>query len=335
MKIYYHFTLLLILCISFSCQSDDDTMPVCDIPPTTLCEAPINFIPFIDTCFILPPEPSGGWFFKVDSFFFILPYFNLENKEEFLYNEHTSIVNKTFLININICSGEKKILLEDPIYGLVKPTWIHNNWIVFTDNMENLWKVKSNGDSLAQMTFEHQFRYPTPFPNNKLLVLKRDYPEMPNVYHSVVMNMDGEILDTLEQTVGISDYHNGKLAAVLSYEFFFRDLSTQEVTSIINLENTDHIFIYDIYWLDETHLIWYDNIGMHKVHVETGELTTLISNCDNRSIFSISVSPELDGSVIFMERHYTLVSSTTLQPRRRIFKLDTNTGEQYEIDLSP
>ncbi len=53
------------------------------------------------------------------------------------------------MFKFNFCTGENTLLTNHVAYS---PNWSVKNWIIFTGKDLQLWKIKSNGDSLIQLT---------------------------------------------------------------------------------------------------------------------------------------------------------------------------------------
>jgi len=88
------------------------------------------------------PEKYCYWF----------PCTNPSNEYEFCYcrmsNTSPSLIDMD-LFTFNFCSG-KTNLVSSKLRG--RPDWSSQNWIIFSGNDANLWKIKPNGDSLIQLS---------------------------------------------------------------------------------------------------------------------------------------------------------------------------------------
>lgn len=59
------------------------------------------------------------------------------------------------LYKYNFCSGKSTLITNHVAYS---PDWSIKDWIIYTGTDRNLWKIKSNGDSLTQLTFTGSFQ---------------------------------------------------------------------------------------------------------------------------------------------------------------------------------
>jgi hypothetical protein len=336
----YLFAMLLFI---YSCQKDDDgtTMPICEITPSP-CDYQIQFHPFQDTCYELPPLPD--WppsTISGDSY--SLPILNPSNADEFLYFKTDSVVNSmttSYLRKANLCSGDQTLNEADfDVSGQGLPIWGEKDWVVFTSFSNNqLWKMKSNGDSLQQITdFPNIVRHPLWINGAENIIAITQLSEDPYPIR-YVFTPDGAIVDTIPVVFhSKASCWNDKLATTwpVNGDWFigYYDLSTKELLaapSVILDEAAKQIS-----WLDEDNIVWVDPIiGLYRVNIQTGEVTLLVENCDNRAVGWATTSPLHNGMVYMTESHLRLVEDSTMYyGKTRIYKLDAFTGEQWLVDL--
>lgn len=87
-----------------------------------------------------------------DKYIYSYPSFNPSNPYEICYLRDTpSLLNPTSnqLFKYNFCTNSIT-LIANSVSGYT--SWSKKDWIVFTGKGGQLWKVKSNGDSLTQLT---------------------------------------------------------------------------------------------------------------------------------------------------------------------------------------
>ncbi|MFT4660532.1 MAG: hypothetical protein ACI828_002590 [Flavobacteriales bacterium] len=336
----YLFAILLFIC---SCQKDDDgaVMPVCEITPSP-CDYQLQFHPFQDTCYELPPLPD--WppsTISGDSY--SLPILSPSNADEFLYFKSDSVVNSmrtSYLRKVNFCTAEQTLIETDfDVSGQGLPIWGEKDWVVFTSFSNNqLWKMKSNGDSLQQITdFPNIVRHPVWINEgeNIIAITKLEGDPFGLRY---VFNTEGEIVDTVGTNFHTQSNHwNGKLATTWTVSgdivLGYYDINQDELHPVPNLILED--FVKEIRWLDEENIVWVDPIiGLYRVNIQTGEVTLLVENCDNRKVSRATTSPFHNGMIYMTESHKRLIEDSTMYyGKTRIYKLDAFTGEQWLVDL--
>lgn len=82
---------------------------------------------------------------------------NPRNKNEFAFlrwENNMQAGDNSDLCVYNMCSNTLKIIANHVAYSL---DWSVKDWIIYTGFDRNLWKIKSNGDSLTQLTFTGPF----------------------------------------------------------------------------------------------------------------------------------------------------------------------------------
>lgn len=93
--------------------------------------------------------PSFGYqFITNDSANYTRPFPNPNNADEFLFIQRIKRFDALYTYNLK--TKQKIKLLEGRI--LFVPKWGKNDWILVTREDEQIWKLKSNGDSLQQLS---------------------------------------------------------------------------------------------------------------------------------------------------------------------------------------
>jgi hypothetical protein len=170
---------LILLTIFFlGCQKDDDiSLPI----ETVQQESPCEFTP-----------PTGNGQLPpgiVDSMYFSEGSVNPMNANEIVFLSKSD----TKLYKLNISTGERNVILEDAM-GYSWADWGTNDWLLFTRS-QNLFKVKSNGDSLTQITFNGVGWYANWNPAGTHYTYVTSSPETGLI--SVIADKNDVIIDTL------------------------------------------------------------------------------------------------------------------------------------------
>ncbi len=150
-----------------------------------------NFIFCPDTCFIDCEELYSS----AIPYDYIEPCFNPKNPEQLAYYrfDNTAFEVGSEIWVADFCTGEKKMLVNNALYGL---DWSVKDWLIYTADDQKIWKVKSNGDSLTQLTFVGDYnRYPKWSPDGERIAFNA---EIQGGQYFFIMNSIGEIEDTVD-----------------------------------------------------------------------------------------------------------------------------------------
>jgi hypothetical protein len=241
------------------------------------------------------------------------PCFNPNNGNEFVYVDQDRDAKTTMLIKYNLLTQQQVILL--PKVGVVgQPKWGKNGWIVFS-NGATIYKVKDNGDSLAQLTFEGTNQDPNIFENSILFTYTGGAPGTAGIK---IMDMDGNnrnnvtVNGTLKKNVvnGL-----GEIAGSLgSYRLATYHLTTKKQETFLandtgyyqrnisdkcwHPNNTDIYFIAAMIGGNDS-----TRIGINKINKHTQQETMVKNVCSVRAYNYLSISP--DGTKLLVERENT------------------------------
>jgi hypothetical protein len=331
------YILSILILFTLSACIKDEIRP--DDPIISPCDSLISFIPYSDTCFSIPDHPTSMWINVSERQAFSQPNFHPNNDRWLLYLTNGPDQGGTSYWKADLCTGERNFITNEttPVYG--RPRWGENDWIVFATQHKKLMKIKSNGDSLTALVPDIKCENPAWLPGNKI-ICPAELSQTPNISLSVIINIDGQIEDTLDANYSRPVYFNDKIAVSKGFfgeiEIGYLDtLNDYQFISVYPLP-IDNFLITSMDWLDEKHIIWTDKIGLHKVNIETGLVTTIREECENRDIVVVASSPLHDGTIIFDEMHFVPEdpeSSNTIHQDHLIYKYDLNTGEMWEIGL--
>ncbi len=88
-----------------------------------------------------------------DKYCYYYPIVNPNNLYEIAYCRRENFVQSGAdmdLYKFNFCTGKSTFITNHVAFG---PDWSVKDWIIFQGQKRDIWKVKSNGDSLTQLTF--------------------------------------------------------------------------------------------------------------------------------------------------------------------------------------
>lgn len=100
---------------------------------------------------------TGGFYFSfkyLDKYQYWYPCMNPNNDFEFCFARRENGVQLSDdmdLYKYNFCTGKATLITAHVAYGI---DWSVKDWIIFTGTDRQVWKVKSNGDSLKVLPFK-------------------------------------------------------------------------------------------------------------------------------------------------------------------------------------
>jgi hypothetical protein len=132
---------------------------------------------------------------------------NPNNPYEIAYikrENNTQPFNNFELCKFDFCSGMETMLAKMVGYS---PNWSVKNWIIYTGIDNQLWKVKSNGDSLTQLTNTGNFNNNAKWNLSGTNYLYKD-ASLGNINNMMIANADGTQKLAINQTMSIWDWRN-------------------------------------------------------------------------------------------------------------------------------
>jgi hypothetical protein len=154
----------------------------------------------------IPPYRGPGWGFKtidLATHYFKDPYMNPNNENEFVYfMEATQKQNPLGGIYIyNMLTKQKKLVLESSFFSNKnKPQseirWSRKGWLIFGGYDNNIYKIKPNGDSLIQLTFNGGDFVPEWNYDGTLFITEYLNKET-NKHYNLIRDENGLLIDSL------------------------------------------------------------------------------------------------------------------------------------------
>jgi hypothetical protein len=234
------------------------------------------------------------------------PRFNPNNSNEIIYVRSSTSTFGTSLVKRNLTTGQETFIVNDV---RSQPDWSVKDWIVFNHADNQVWKIKSNGDSLQQLTTQGGLETIWDKSGNKIEYWFQRGQTAYNYYNFITDN-NGNIIDTLFYPFlahyGSWSYDNTKIASYCyMYDVGYIDLGTKQMTKVTNTppDNSGQgkNIITDIDWMPNSQdIIWANEAGLYKTNIYTKQTTTLKIACDGRFYVYLSVSP--DGKKIIAQR---------------------------------
>jgi hypothetical protein len=183
----YFIFLLGIICF-FACQPTAE-------PSTQDCTSDYTTPAYnLDTFFPISPCLNSTQYVTPERYAYYDACFNPLNNNQiaFLRHDQSLIPFKIELCTFDFCTGVLAVLTDK---CFLSPDWSTKGWIAFRGKDKQIWAIKSNGDSLTQLTFNGQ-NHNTPRwdTNGEYLMFWED-----NTYFNhVIINLEAGRIDTVQ-----------------------------------------------------------------------------------------------------------------------------------------
>ncbi len=193
------------------------------------------------------------------------PHFNPNNLNEIAFQKSRQIWI------VDMCTGEKRLLVSDYVSSLWD--WGKTDWLIYTNTGMDLYKIKSNGDSLTRLTTYGIYN------TNALFNAKGDkyvYRKIMDIEgFSIIANLDGVHQDTIGGPMRLDRLHwfeEDRLCGKNSEGIGFRNIASSEITAVDFIY--PHFTVYGAHYLyKEASILWGTKQYIFRTDVYTGERT--------------------------------------------------------------
>ncbi len=260
----------------------NDTIETPPIYVNGLC---VDIVP--DTnCVEIPSPGDFGYFYEYMDLDYSRASFNPNNNQELVCFRHRDGLRDGLVI-LNTKTQNVQILLEEQI--LDHPKWSEKGWIVFSRLDHQIWKIRSDGGDLTQLTLgaEGWNSLPSWINNGKGIV----FESTRDLHNGRLFTMDenGKNVEMLPNTKACS-------FAVMSkndkYLIYSRTLPSAGTIEIMNMETNEQKVIRDLdkpslvgaVWhpLQQDVVVWSEYESMYVMNVTTEEIVQLKRDCSSR-----------------------------------------------------
>jgi|SRR5690554_1375969 len=285
-----------------------------------------------DNCIPLQPcdqvTIGSGYEYIVDLQNFVTnPTFNPNNENEIVYlNQPT--YDFWELYTFNLITKEKKLLLTGDIR---EPKWGKKNWIIFGKSDANIYKIKSNGDSLKQLTYSNNMHHPIwNYDGTKFLA----FTEESNLF-SLVFDLNGNILDTINfgQTNNSNFENPDYIVSNVYGKIYFFNINSNVIEYDYDYSDINSSGWGSIFWLNNNEVIYSNSAGLNKLTIPFLYNNNIKQSCNAKMYLWGDINNSMT-KMIWSRGDYIQINECTLKYRSGIYIMDIDGENEKEIKLN-
>ena len=271
------------------------------------------------------------------------PCFNPNDPEQLAYYryDNTAFNFASELWVADFCTGEKKMLVNNALYGL---DWSVKDWLVYTADDQNIWKIKSDGDSLTQLTFMGDYnRYPKWNPDGSNIIFQRQTDNTLSIL--ILADENGVALDTIEQLTSIGQWSwidenricylvaDGNIPYTSNMNYY--DLNTDEIHFLHHLtrDNTNDLLVLNTaVFPSENSILWCALGFIGKTDLTTGSFEILRERLYHEHFRYLTVRPG-EEEIVFNKGSRYYVDNCSFDTEYDFFIINKDGTDQRKILL--
>jgi hypothetical protein len=279
-------------------------------------------------CIPIPDNTKAafGWNYNLDTPYFSATSFNPLNSNEFCYIKGVGSVVSLLTFNM-----QSKI--STPVYTgnvFYEPQWGSNNWILFDAN-NIVYKVKTNGDSLTQLTYNASFTYPKWSADASELIAAYFIAQS---YGAYIYSATGVLVDSLSVVLGAPYAWRDSLIIGCrimnpTSNFGIYNFNTKNLTWI---GNPDFEGYSGACFITPKQFIWANQSGIYITDWQMGSTITIKSLCNSESYMWPSYNFQ-SNKVLWNKGVENQVNSTTLGVHSSIVMMNPDGSDEQEINI--
>lgn len=294
-------------------------------------------------CTPIPPYSLTGPGYQYvfsDTFSYAVPYFNPNNPNEIIFYQRNNTSGATALIKFNLITKQKFVIYTGVL--IAAPKWGKNDWILLNFPDDNIWKIKSNGDSLTQLTHNGVNFYPEWNLDASKFICEYIINEVNSnginiqQYVTAIYDGNGNILDTLINGIGpgCSWQHSYLIAGAsyISQSVYYINPLTDSKTDICSLPNNG-VWTGPVVWTnDYQNIIWSCQEGIFQTNINSKNTLCIKSSCNAKFYHFCSISP-ISNKIIWQRVDQKLLSSSYVETKNRLFIMNIDGTAETEIKI--
>lgn len=277
---------------------------------------------------ILPPTgQSQGYNYVSDpDNYYMAPFFNPNNENEFLYLKRHAY-QSLGLYTFNLLTCQKQLIYTGDIWYV--PKWSENGWIIFSKSDGNVYKIKSNGEDLTQLTNEGCYHYPAwYFDQNKFvtysLCLDAD----------ILFDADGIAIDTLPKLIGVNSslerppYHVNNAGEFIN---FFDTGNSYNFVYSIPVEG-GVAAVGSVFWTSADEVVFSNVKGISRLTISSSNIANFKPSCNAKLYLYGSVNSS-KTKMVWSRIDRKQLNPNTVYSKSRIYIMNVDGSDETEVNL--
>lgn len=310
------FGILLLISFFFGCKKDSEV--VNDLNEYCECDPYYNLQGY--------NLPTNGIYEASINYY---AAYNPSNDNEFVYVNR--ILGIRYLFRFNKLTNEKQLLGTFP--NIHSFDWGKNDWILLEIGDRNIWKIKSNGDSLIQLTsgrpyFHSKWNYDA----SKIMSYFTSNTES----YTEILNSNGEIIDTLGnkkiyETCKYGSWNNNNNYVIGNIENSLRVIDPYHKTIFNEKPFSENI--NEVIWINNTTAIFTNAYGLYQYDLLSNSISKLRCQCPK--VIYQRPSSNHDGTKLLLTKFTSdqIGMTVNFNIKVEIVELDLETMKETKIDL--
>jgi len=305
-------TLLLVLLILTSCCKKEDEEEI--TPP-------------ISDCLELGIPPLNDWTYLVDTNYYMYPCFNPNNSNEIIFTKKNNATDVTKLYKYNLQTQEKTLLHVG--YQIFPSNWGSNDWILLNLAGNSIWKIKSDGSELTQLTNTGN-----------------DFNPIWNMDATMFGAFRGLFADNLQKTIlytpeaiPIDTLDHSGVGTNSCWSLNSLTCSAGENGPVVyDLLNDSVVFtqlrscnrVVGSHWINQSEFLWSYEEGIFKTNYITGSTELVKESCRTRLYFDPTFHPSLN-KFIWCRVDLKQLNAFQIEVKSRLFMMNPDGSNETEI----
>lgn len=282
--------------------------------------------PVVSDCVPIPPyqEMGTGYNYILDSIYYTRPYFNPNNPNEIIFVKEKGISNK--LIKYNLLTKDKQILYEGTI--IFQPKWGKNDWILLNLPDANIWKIKSNGDSLTRITSRGGYYQPEWNSNSDKIVFYESFAYQ----NYFISDINGNILDSFPNNLAapMKWYNDSLIFYQIHFNIYCLNINARILSVFYSHEAND---AGGILITKNADLIFSKTDGIFSINLSSKSLTKIKSTC-NSKVYMWPTYSSITDKIIWQRLDYTLIDKQNVFVKSRLLIMNSDGTGEVEIVIN-
>jgi hypothetical protein len=307
----------ILLSLLSSCGKEKNEL--CNVSPIPIYE-----------CIELGEPPYQDWDYQIDTNHYLYPCFNPNNSDEIIYTIKNYSTGTSKLYKYNLITHAKFLVFEGD--QLFSPDWGSNNWILLNLSDRNIWRIKSDGTELTQLTNHYDdFHAVWNKDGSKFIALDGNFDI--SSQGVTLYDFNGNILDTLN-SFGLgpsSNWHHDSLLLTLG-DYYGSTVIDVKKDSILFSTNNSYDFIGGCHWLNSQEFLWSYEAGIFKTNYVTGITELVKSSCQTRMYQSPTYHATIN-KFVWKRVDLKQLNEFDVEVKSRLFIMNPDGTEEEELIL--